>query len=82
MTNQLVPGALVALQINVDAIVNALIYSVIGLALFAVFWMIIVFASPFSIRKEIEEDQNTALGIILGSVIIGMALIIAAAVGG
>ncbi|MFP6686390.1 MAG: DUF350 domain-containing protein [Polyangiaceae bacterium] len=38
--------------------------------------------SPFSIRKEIEEDQNTALGIVIGSVIIGLALVIAAAISG
>jgi putative membrane protein len=35
---------------------------------------------PFSLRKEIEEDQNTALAIIIGSVIIGMSIIIAAAI--
>ena len=44
--------------------------------------MLIVKASPFSIRKEIEDDQNTALAIIIGAVIIGVALIIAAAVHG
>ena len=38
--------------------------------------------TPFSIRKEIEEDQNVALGIVIGSVIIGLALIIAHAIGG
>jgi len=36
--------------------------------------------SPFSVRKEIEEDQNTALAIILGSVLIGLSIIIAAAI--
>jgi uncharacterized membrane protein YjfL (UPF0719 family) len=30
--------------------------------------------------KEIEHDQNTALGIVMGSVIIGMSIIIAAAI--
>jgi len=73
---------LLALTINVDAIVNALIFSLLGIVLFALFWVVIVRVSPIPIRKEIEEDQNTALGIILGSVFIGIALIIAAAVGG
>ncbi len=36
--------------------------------------------APFSVRKEIEEAQNTALGILMGSVIIGLAIIIAAAI--
>ena len=38
--------------------------------------------APFSVRKEIEEDQNTALGIIIGSMIIGLAIIIGAAIHG
>ena len=29
---------------------------------------------------EIEEDQNTSLGIIIGSVLIGLSIIIAAAI--
>jgi hypothetical protein len=38
--------------------------------------------APFSIRKEIEEDQNTALAILIGSVILGLSWIIAAAIHG
>ena len=33
-----------------------------------------------SVRKEIEDDQNVALAILVGSVIIGLALIISAAI--
>ena len=33
-----------------------------------------------SVTKEIEQDQNVALAIIIGSVIIGMSIIIAAAI--
>jgi uncharacterized membrane protein YjfL (UPF0719 family) len=38
--------------------------------------------TPFSIRKEIEEDQNIALGIIIGAAFIGLAIILAAAIKG
>ena len=38
--------------------------------------------TPFSLRKEIEEDQNTSQGLILGAMIIGMTIIIAAAIQG
>jgi uncharacterized membrane protein YjfL (UPF0719 family) len=34
------------------------------------------------LRKEIEEDQNVALGVVLGAVVIGIALIVAAAIRG
>jgi uncharacterized membrane protein YjfL (UPF0719 family) len=36
--------------------------------------------TPFSLRKEIEEDQNVALGVVLGAVVIGIAIIVAAAI--
>ena len=67
---------------DVVALANAAIYSVLGLLMFGIFWMLIVWLTPFSIRKEIEDDQNTSLGIILGAVIIGIAMIISAAVSG
>lgn len=69
-------------MIDVSAIASAAIYSVLGLLIFGLFWLLIVWLTPFSIRKEIEDDQNTSLGIILGAVIIGISLIISAAVSG
>ena len=57
-------------------------FALLGMMLFGLAWFIVVKVSPFSIRKEIEEDQNTALGIILGALLIGIAIIIAAAVSG
>jgi uncharacterized membrane protein YjfL (UPF0719 family) len=45
-------------------------------------FLIIAKSAPFSVRKEIEDDQNIALAIVIGSVILGSALIIAAAVHG
>ncbi len=60
----------------------ALVFSVLGVVvLFASFW-VIARLLPFSIRKEIEEDQNTALGIVIGSIILGLSIIIAAAMVG
>ncbi len=53
-----------------------------GIVAFAVAFFIIAKLSPFSMKKEIAEDQNVALGIIIGSVIIGLAMIISAAIHG
>ncbi len=66
----------------VDLILTTLAFTLFGLIMFAIAFVIIVKVSPFSIRKEIEDDQNTSLAIIIGSVIIGIALIVAAAVHG
>ena len=60
----------------------ALAFSTLGILLFALAFLIIVKVTPFSLRKEIEEDQNTSLGILIGSVILGLAIIIAAAIHG
>jgi uncharacterized membrane protein YjfL (UPF0719 family) len=62
------------------ALAEAAAFSVVGILLFLVAFVIMRKMSPFSLRKEIEEDQNTALAILMGSVILGIALIVAAAV--
>ena len=73
---------LAAELLDVGSILGALIYSLIGVVLFGVAFFVIVKIAPFSIRKEIEDDQNTSLGIIIGAVIIGISMIIAAAIQG
>ncbi|MBM4359802.1 MAG: DUF350 domain-containing protein [Deltaproteobacteria bacterium] len=66
----------------VKRLVESAAFVGIGLVAFLLAFFIMTKVSPFSIRKEIEEDQNIALGIIVGSVIIGLAIIIAAAIQG
>lgn len=63
-------------------VIASITYSLIGVVLFGLCFLIIGAVTPFSIRKEIEEDQNTALAILIGSVILGLSLIIAAAIHG
>ena len=59
---------------------TTVIFVVLGLIVFAIAFAIVVLVAPFSVKKEIEEDQNTSLAIIIGAVIIGVAMIISAAV--
>ena len=67
-------------QTHFVQLILTLAYTVLGLAIFGVGFWIFDKITPFSLRKEIEEDQNTALSIIIGAVIIGLAIIIAAAI--
>ena len=60
----------------------SLVFSVFGLVLFALAIWVIVKVCPFSVRKEIEDDQNIALAVIIGAIILGIALIVAAAIHG
>jgi uncharacterized membrane protein YjfL (UPF0719 family) len=71
---------------NWDQLAKTLIstaaFTFLGLVLFAIAFVIIVKITPFSIRKEIEDDQNTSLAILIASVILGIALIVSAAIHG
>ena len=60
----------------------AVIFSLVGVAVLALCFKLMNKFSPFSLKKEIEEDQNVALAVIMGAVIIGMSIIIAAAIQG
>jgi putative membrane protein len=84
LDTKLAPTAALVVPMNqmVDLIVETLAFTLIGLVLFAIAFWIIVKVSPFSIRKELEEDQNIALGIVIAAVIIGIALIVSAAIHG
>jgi putative membrane protein len=61
---------------------NTVVYTVFGLIVFALAFWGMVKISPFSISKEIETDHNTALAILMASVILGLAIIIASVLHG
>ena len=86
MMNLLSTAPTLALIVEFDkllpVLVTTLIFVMIGLVVFGLAYLIIVLVSPFSVKKEIEEDHNTALAIIIGAIIIGVALIISAAIQG
>jgi putative membrane protein len=65
-----------------EKVITSAVFAGIGLVVFgAAFWIMNKLA-PFSLKKEIEDDQNTALAVIMAGVIIGVSLIIAAAISG
>lgn len=59
-----------------------LAYVAVGIFIFLLGFILLEKILPFSFRKEIEEDQNTALAIMFGSVVIGLSIIIAAGIHG
>jgi putative membrane protein len=63
-------------------LVASVVYSLLGMVVFGLGFLLIRWVCPFSLRKEIEEDQNTALAIVIGCVVLGLAFIIAAAIHG
>jgi len=65
-----------------EALISSAAFSIVGLLVFGLAFFVMDKLSPFSLRKEIEEDHNVALAIIMAGVIIGIALIVSSAVGG
>jgi uncharacterized membrane protein YjfL (UPF0719 family) len=66
--------------LDTHALANALVYSVLGILIFALSFVLIDKMTPYHLWKEIVEDKNVALAILIGALSIGMCIIIAAAV--
>jgi putative membrane protein len=65
-----------------ETVLTSAIFAGIGLVVFGIAFWIMTKLAPFSVKKEIEDDQNTALAIIMAGVIIGISIIIAASIFG
>ena len=61
--------------------VASVVYSLIGVAIFVLAFLLIERIAPFSLRKELAEADNVAVGVVLGSIVIGLSIIIASAIG-
>ncbi len=69
--------------INIPAVINSLVFSAIGIVvLIAAFAIIDIITPTYHVWKEIVEKQNLALAVLLGAFLLGVALIISAAVHG
>ena len=75
-------GLIVPFRELLPVLVTTLLFVFLGLVIFTLAFVVIQKVTPFSVRKEIEEDHNVALAIVIASIIFGSALIIAAAIHG
>ena len=67
---------------NLVLLLNSLVYSIVGLLVFCIGFVIIDKLTPYNLWEELVKRHNIALAIVVGSVSIGLCLIIAAAVHG
>jgi len=63
-----------------ENILNALIYAALGILIFVFAFVAIDKLTPYHLWREVVEDKNIALAILVGAVALGMCIIIAAAV--
>lgn len=70
------------LTINVDYILNAVVFAFLGaLILFVCFW-IFEKVTPENLWRQVLQEKNVALAIVAGAFMIAMAIIIASAIHG
>jgi len=65
---------------HIGYVINALVFAMLGIAIFVVTFLVLDKITPYDLWKEIVEDKNLALGVMLGAMSIGLCIIIAAAV--
>ena len=63
-------------------VLNAVIFAFLGVVIFGVSFFIIDLVTPYKLWKEIIDEHNTALAIIVGAMSLGLCIIIAAAIHG
>jgi putative membrane protein len=68
--------------IHYQPIVNSIIYSVLGFVILIAAYFIIEKMTPENTWKEVVEKNNIAVAIVLASFIIGISMIISAAIHG
>lgn len=66
--------------VQIANVVNAIVYAAIGIIIFALAFAIIDKVTPYNLWKEIVQEHNTALALLLGAMSLGICVIIAAAV--
>lgn len=66
--------------VQLAEVISTIVYTFIGVALLWIVWKLIDIATPFPVVKEIEQDNNVALAVLIGSVFIAIAIIIGAVI--
>ena len=68
--------------INPQILVNSLVFSLLGVIVFWISFVIIDKITPYDLWKELIESRNQALATVVAAFTIAIAIIIAAAIHG
>ena len=63
-----------------DGVIGTLVYGLIGILLVVVGYKVFSWILPFDVKKELEEDHNVAVGILLAALVLGICLVVAASI--
>jgi putative membrane protein len=59
---------------------SAVVFAAIGIIIFVVFFVILDWITPYDLWKELNEEKNVALAIVVGAAALGICIIIASAI--
>jgi putative membrane protein len=68
--------------INPKYLINSLVFSLLGVMVFWISFVIIDKITPYDLWKEIVEKQNLALSVIVAAMCLGIAFIVGMAIHG
>jgi putative membrane protein len=68
------------MEFHWTSILNAALYSGLGIILFVASFAILDWITPYHLWDQIVKDKNLALAVLLGAMSIGICIIIASAV--
>jgi len=60
------------------ALIDASIFGVVGILLLIVGYYVWELVTPYNVRKELQENKNVAVAIVVAAFIIGMAIVVGA----
>ncbi len=63
--------------INAPEVIATIFYAFLGLGLMIISYIIIDALTPFSLHEELSGKANTAVAIVMGSVMISLSILIA-----
>jgi len=63
-----------------DILLNSLIYALLGVVIFIACFIIVDKLTPYDLWKQLVEEKNVALAIVVGAAALGICLIIASAI--
>ena len=69
-------------MVEISNVLNALVFAFLGVAIFGISFFLIELVTPYKLWKEIIDEHNSALAIIVGAMTLGICIIIAAAIHG
>lgn len=67
---------------SIKVFVSSLLYSILGVAMFWISFVVVDKLTPYELWKEIVEKKNQPLATVVAAMCLGIAIIVAAAIHG